>query len=90
MIRRRAERLLRHELIGLECRVLRASNPALLGLKGRIVDETRNMITVIGRGGEKRIPKRETTLQLILPEGETVEVEGKRLVKRPEDRIKRR
>jgi len=48
------------------------------------------MITVIGGKGEKRIPKRETTLQLILSERETVEVEGKRLVRRPEDRIKRK
>ncbi|MEK6977935.1 MAG: ribonuclease P protein component 1 [Candidatus Hydrothermarchaeota archaeon] len=82
--------LLRHELLGLGCKVVKATNPSLVGLEGTAMDETKNMITLGVRGMEKRIPKREAVFQFTLRGGTKVEVDGKGLVGRPEDRVKRR
>ncbi|HIH16529.1 MAG TPA: ribonuclease P protein component 1 [Candidatus Diapherotrites archaeon] len=82
-----AENLLGHELIGLEARVLASSDRGRAGFGGRIVDETRNVLVLESRGREKRVPKNEA-LFLVEVGGEAVEVDGKRLVARPEDRVK--
>lgn len=81
--------LLRHEFIGLRCRVAKASNPALLKLEGVVIDETKNLLYIEVRGEAKKIPKKEVTLVFEL-EGKKFEIEGKRLVGRPEDRVKSR
>lgn len=53
------ETLPRHELCGLSVRVVRASNPALVGTGGRVVRETRNTLVVAARVGarKRRVPK---------------------------------
>jgi ribonuclease P protein subunit POP4 len=81
--------ILRHELIGLEARVIRDSNPSNVFISGKVIDETRN--TLVIRHGEKakRIAKKDAVFLLRLP-GRDVEVEGRALVGRPEDRVKRK
>ena len=81
--------ILRHELIGLEARVMESDNPRHIGIQGRIVDETRNTLTISQGGKDKFIAKGKTTFHFRLPEGVVVEVEGRYLVGRPEDRVKR-
>ncbi len=83
----RPSNLIRHELIGLEVEVLESTDPGLRGLRGRVVDETKNMLRVRVGGKIKSIPKSIVYLKFILPEGEEVKVEGRRLVARPEDRV---
>jgi ribonuclease P protein subunit POP4 len=51
------ENLARHELIGLACRVRESSNRALIGLEGRVVDESRQTLTLEIRGREKSLIK---------------------------------
>lgn len=80
--------LLRHELIGLEVRVVKSSQSSHIGVKGKIVDETKNTLIINHKGRDKTIAKETTTLHFKLPNGLIVEVEGKNLVKRPEDRVK--
>ncbi len=79
--------LVKHELIGLQVEVISASDPTLVGLKGRIVDETRNTLTIEGSGRERMIPKRGSVFRFEV--GGKVDVEGERILFRPEDRIKR-
>lgn len=83
--------LLQHELIGLEVSVTESSDPTLLDTSGKIIDETRNTIVING-GGEKvrKIAKSTSTLLITLPDGEKVTVDGKKLVGRPEERVRRR
>ncbi len=81
------EDLPRHELIGLKCKVVRSTNPSLLGKEGMVVDETKNLIVLLKLKREYKIPKKEVTFQFLL-DGDPVEVDGKFLKKRPEDRIK--
>ncbi|MFB0543515.1 MAG: ribonuclease P protein component 1 [Candidatus Bathyarchaeia archaeon] len=82
--------VLRHELIGLEARVVESDEPGHIGIQGRIVDETRNTLTINQGGGDKIIAKENTIFHFRLPNGAVVEVEGRYLVGRPEDRVKRR
>jgi ribonuclease P protein subunit POP4 len=82
--------LVRHELIGLDVRVLRSLNKQLVGLRGRIIDETRNTLTL--KNGDRRvtIPKDVVHLRVGLPKGEMVDLDCNVLIARPEDRIKMR
>jgi ribonuclease P protein subunit POP4 len=82
------QNILRHELIGLDVRVARATNPNLRGVKGKIVDESRNMIAVVDRGRKMLIPKNVATFRFKLEDGTVVDVDGTRLVARPENRLK--
>ena len=81
---------MRHELIGLKTIVARSSNTLLVVTRGRIVDETRNTVKLSTREGVKMIPKGIAVFRFDLPDGSIVEVEGAKLVGRPENRMKAR
>lgn len=81
---------MRHELIGLKAMVASSTNRLLAGTRGRIIDETRNTIKLSTRNGVRVIPKEVAVFRLDLPDGSVVEVEGSRLVGRPENRMKAR
>jgi ribonuclease P protein subunit POP4 len=81
--------LAKHELISRVAEVVRATDPKKLGIKGKVVDETRNILVISMGGQEKRVPKAECTFRFELDRS-VVEVDGKLLVGRPEDRIKKR
>ena len=83
-------RVSRHELIGLDARVSKSFNRQLVGLRGRIIDETRNTLVLERGAREIRIPKDIVHLRLQLSKGETVDLDGKTIVSRPEDRTKMR
>ena len=82
--------VLQHELIGLEARVINSSDQNLIGTYGTIVDETRDML-VIGHGSKSKIVQKAASIfRITLPSGEEVEIDGAKLVARPEDRVKKR
>jgi len=82
--------LVRHELIGLEVEVKKSTNKTQIGIKGRVVDETYNMLVIDTGGKEKKVEKKSCVFVFKLPNGKKVEVEGWVLVGRPEDRIKKK
>jgi len=84
------QNILRHELIGLTLRVTEATDPSVKGVKGAVVDETKNTLKVLAAGGSLVIPKNIATFRFNLPNGVLVDVDGKRLVARPESRLKTR
>lgn len=86
----RLKDVLAHELIGLKARVIGGSHPGFHGLEGVIVDETQKIIVLRTPKGDKKLPKDCILLLIELPDGTKVEVDGKYLVGRPEDRIRRR
>ncbi len=73
----------RQLLIGKKMAVVHSSNPADLRISGRVVDETRNMVQV--ENGELRWLIKKNVIVLL--DGQ--KIDGKELVGRPEDRIKR-
>lgn len=82
--------LVRHELIGLACRVSDSTNKALIGLEGMVTDESRQTLTLEVKNREKALIKDECIFSFRIPSGEWVRVEGGILVARPEDRIKKK
>ena len=84
------ESLARHELIGLEVNVEASSNPGQTGLSGQVVDETRNTFLLETERKVVRIPKRNTSLIFLLPNGQKVRVAGSILISQPENRISKR
>lgn len=83
------ENLARHELIGLQAKVLNSSEPSMLGVHGRVVDETKEVVKIVYHGEAKSVPKSTSVFLFSLPGGEEVKVEGKEIVGRPEDRIRK-
>jgi len=82
------QNILRHELIGLSVRVMSARNSSITGIRGVVVDETRNMLTINAGRSRVMIPKNVATFRFNLPSGVRVDVDGDRLVARPENRLK--
>ncbi len=76
-----------HELIGLHAQVINSFDKNKLGLKGRIVDETKNTIVLETGKGEKILGKKEIILKIDL-QGEEKEIDLGKIVIRPEDRTK--
>jgi ribonuclease P protein subunit POP4 len=79
--------IFKHELIGLEGEIVSASDPTLVGKKGVIVDETMNTLILSTPRGEKRVPKKIVVIKVKINKEEVV-IQGKRLIGRPEDRVK--
>jgi ribonuclease P protein subunit POP4 len=85
------QNIIRHELVGLQVKVAHSSHQKLIGMEGRVVNETKNTITLEdGAGNEKTIPKGSATFHFKLPNGSIVEINGKIIISRPENRIKKK
>ena len=77
-----------HELIGLQVVIQIKSWHNSSAINGTIIDETKNMFTVMNKTGKIKLPKKEIKLNLTLPNQYKVTLDGKKLINRPEDRIK--
>ena len=84
------QNLVRHELIGLDVKVKKSTNKSQMGLTGKVVGETYSTLKIENKKGEKVIPKDIAIFIFRLPNGTKVQVDGKILVGRPEDRIKKK
>lgn len=81
--------IVRFELIGLEAKIHRSSNPENIGISGRVVDETRNTFSLLRDGRRRIIPKQSSLFHFRFPDETVVEIDGAILVGRPEDRLKK-
>ncbi len=79
---------LHEELIGFHIEVVDALNPNLIGLSGRIIDETRDTI-IIKNSVEKKLIKNQVTFK-IKKGNKVYKIKGNMLKKRPEERTKLR
>jgi len=83
--------IVQHEFIGLEAKVVKSSNPDIVGITGKVVDETRNTFTISLNDGEKKVVIKDTAVfEFVMPDGTVVEMDGKVMMGRPEDRLKKR
>jgi len=78
--------LIYHELIGLDVVVEANTATSMIGIAGKVTDETRNMLVIEKRGVEKMVPKSQSVFCFRMADGSDVRVEGKLLLARPEDR----
>ena len=61
----------RHELIGLECAVLKSKNMKQEGIRGTVVDETRNTIVIMKNEKIAKVAKAGAEFVFTLPDGKT-------------------
>jgi len=81
---------LAHELIGLRVEIVESRDLTLVGRKGYVVDESRNMFKILSENGKKiSVFKGAAKFHFILPDGSSVYVDGSKLICRPEERVKR-
>ena len=73
-----------HELIGQEIMVINSTNPAQVGISGKIVDETKSTIKIESKEGIKTLLKSTITFKI----KNNGVIDGRTLMKRPEERIK--
>lgn len=85
-----SENIILHELIGLESLVMRSSNPSCKGIKGIVVDETKNTLVIEQDDVRKRIIKQDSFFRFKLPNGTIIEIDGSAIIGRPEDRVKKK
>jgi len=83
-----ASTLIRHELIGLTARISACTNVPMCGIKGTVIDETKNMLILSNSNDRIMIPKDTSTFTFTLDDETLVQVDGYRLLGRPENRLK--
>jgi len=81
-----ADNIVSHEFIGLHTEITKSTNPEIIGLNGRIINETKSMLTLNTENGTKSFAKSENSWKFSLGEKEVI-LDGSKIVKRPFDRI---
>jgi ribonuclease P protein subunit POP4 len=79
----------RHEFIGLSVVVAGSTNPSQKGMRGRVIDETKNTIVITDGDRGRRLQKPGLTLRFTLPDSSSIEVTGEEMRGRPVDRVKK-
>ncbi len=82
--------IVQHEFIGLKVKVADSPNPSYVGIMGTVIDETRNTFIILQNEEKKTVVKDQAVFHFTLPDETIVEIDGKVLVGRPEERLKKR
>ncbi len=80
--------VMRHELIGLQCGVLKSRNKRQEEISGTVADETRNTIMIMRNEKISKVAKAGAEFVFTLPDGRKVKVSGSLILARPESRIR--
>jgi ribonuclease P protein subunit POP4 len=81
--------IIRYEFIGTHGQVAASLNMDCVGVGGTVVGETRNSFLFQAAGRPRRVIKESSTFDFTFNDGTVVEIDGKLLVGRPEDRLKK-
>ena len=76
----------KYEFIGEKLEVIESKNKDLVGVRGKVINETRNMFEL---DNGKKLVKNQSVFDISIGK-EVFRVDGKLLVGRPEDRIKKK
>jgi ribonuclease P protein subunit POP4 len=80
------ENLLIHELIGLEVTIMKSNNEQIVGISGKVVDETKSMLFLNTINGIKKIPKENSEWKFSFDKNESI-MNGNLITKRPQERL---
>jgi ribonuclease P protein subunit POP4 len=75
-----------HELIGLQAQIVKSDNKQIVGLNGKIIDETKFMFSISTTNGIKRLAKSSSRWRFEF-NGKEIELDGTRLTRRPYERM---
>jgi len=82
--------ILQHEFIGLNAKVVRSTHPNYVGIAGKVIDETRNTLLILHKNERKAVVKEVAVFHFTMPDGTVLEIDGKAIIGRPENRVKKR
>mgnify|MGYP001578274710 FL=1 len=77
-------------MISLPVKVIKSTDPTQSKLSGKVIDETYNTLKIETKNKEKTVIKGNCVFVFTLPNKTKVQVDGKLLISRPEDRIKKK
>ena len=77
-----------HELIGLDVVVTRSADPSRYGIKGRVINETKNTLVIRTVGGVKTVPKLSSTFKFLFGKKRFI-VCGEEINFRPHERLEK-
>ena len=72
------------DLIGQNVTISESKNKEIVGINGKIIMETKNMIVIDTKNGKRNIPKNICQLS---NKGEVIETDSTKLNKRPHERL---
>lgn len=78
-----------HEFIGSEGKIVESPHADYARIHGMVIDETKNTFTILHEGKPKQVVKNTAVFRFSFPDGTVVEIDGRLLVGRPEDRLKK-
>ena len=81
-----SKNLVNHELIGLDVTIVESTNKKLIGLSGKIIDETKSMFNIDTSKGSKLISKSHNNWKFDL-DGSQVIVNGSSITRRSYERV---
>jgi len=88
MMTKNIEVLLTEGLIGFKTKIIDSKNKDNIGICGEIIDETRNMMIIKTKDDQKKIIKEHNTFE-VTKNNNKITIDGKHLIGRPEERIKK-
>ena len=81
-----SENITRHEFIGLNTLIVESDNSQIVGIHGKIIDETKSMFTIETQTGVKNLPKENSMWRFVFDGGSTI-VNGNVIAKRSYERM---
>jgi ribonuclease P protein subunit POP4 len=81
--------IIRYEFIGTGAEITRSTHGGYVGLGGIVVGETKNTFKISNEGQTKSVVKELAFFSFRFGDGTVAEIDGKLLVGRPEDRLKK-
>lgn len=81
--------VIRSEFIGTEGKIAKSPHADYLGIHGKVINETKNTLTIMQNGKAKSIIKNSAVFNFKFSDGTIVQIDGKLLIGRPEDRLKK-
>jgi ribonuclease P protein subunit POP4 len=81
--------IIRYEFIGTEGKIAQSSHADYVGIQGEVINETKNTFMIMHKGKAKSVIKNSAVFNFKFSDRTIVEIDGKLLVGRPEDRLKK-
>lgn len=81
--------IIRYEFIGTQGKITQSPHEAYVGLNGEVIAETKNTFTLLKDGKTKKVIKESAIFNFKFQDNTIIEIDGKLLVGRSEDRLKK-
>jgi ribonuclease P protein subunit POP4 len=81
--------IIRYDFIGTEGKIAESTHADYVGIHGDVINETKNTFTIMHKGKAKSVVKNSAVFNFKFSDGTIVRIDGKLLVGRPEDRLKK-